>query len=143
MTFDATPGPEITSISPQSASPVQKTDLVITGSGFKQGDEDDTWYQCIMIGRDDDHTSYKLDVLPGSVSDTSMTCILSGGVQATYDIFVRKIISDPATSPFLGYLSNSSALTVQYQLDITLISPSSGSTAGGTLLTLSGVNFAT
>ena len=56
-------------------------------------------------------------------SVTSKTCILSGGVQATYDIFVRKIISDPATSPFLGYLSNSSALTVQYQLDITLISP--------------------
>ena len=61
-----------------------------------------------MIGRDAAHTSYTLDVLPGSVTDTSMTCILSGGVQATYDIFVRKIKKD-GTSTFLGYLSNSSS----------------------------------
>ena len=33
-----------------------------------------------MIGRNGDHTSYTLDVLPGSVTNTEMTCILSGGV---------------------------------------------------------------
>lgn len=82
-----------------------------------------------------DNLRYELNIL--QINNTSIRAKLPGGLPGVFNVIVKKTdVGDsvPATPE---------AATFTYEVVVTSISPSTGSIAGGTILTVSGRNFAT
>ncbi|XP_075907773.1 fibrocystin-L-like [Nelusetta ayraudi] len=122
-TFEWSEGstPVVTGISPSQGSNGLGTLLVVTGTGF--GHENAS----IHVGDSECHVE--------QVSNTSQVCRLGSASAGTYPVMVR--------FPSLGNArySGGSMLYFTYQLIVSSFSPLSGSTAGGTLLTVKGFGF--
>lgn len=130
FTYTSTGVHRVTSISPDSASPVEKGTLTITGTGFG------TDKSLIQVFLDEEVSAgqrtpkYELFVL--SVTDTEVKATLSGGVVG--DFYVRVFHKT------LGNNLDNTKL-FRYLIEITDIQPTSGSTKGGQTLTITGRHF--
>ena len=115
--------PSITTVSPDSVNPVLQTDITITGTNFDASSAQTSVY----LGNS---TNNKVqECLVTDSNTTQITCKLLGAPTGTYDFYVQ-------TSQGYTNSVNFAVKTV-----ITSISPTSGSLAGGTLLTISGEAF--
>lgn len=124
--------PKVSSLSPSNSSPVQKKDLVITGTGFSSDASD---FKVWLIPDDASGTTYECNVV--SSNSTSITCRLSGGKKGDYRVKVHmegKGYSMPTSTDKDLF---------KYRLTVSSITPSSGSVVGGTVLTITGTNFST
>jgi hypothetical protein len=127
-------GPEITDISPRSASPVIKQKMTITGSGFGT---DRTALRCYLSNTTHNRV-YEMKVL--EATDTQLIVGIPGGLPGTFLVSVSLTGFGDAT---IGADVNSApANQFKYELDITSVTPKTGSYYGGTLLTIDGLNFA-
>ena len=115
--------PTISSVSPNNVNPVLQTDITITGTNF-----DATSAQTSVYLKTASNNK-AAECLTVSSTSTQIVCKLLGAPTGTYSIYAQ-------TSQ--GY-SNSQSFTVQTV--ITSVSPTSGSVAGGTLLTITGGTF--
>ena len=118
--------PTISSITPNSVNPVLQTDITIVGTDF-----DSNTAQTKVILRNTADSSKTSECLVYGSTTTQITCKLLGAPTGTYNFFVQ-------TSK--GH-SNTQSFTVQTV--ITGVSPSTGSLAGGTILTIQGGAFST
>lgn len=119
--------PIINSISLNSSSPVQKAEIKIQGTGFGDSLEK---IKVFLDGRD---IIYELSAV--SIINGEILAILGGGKAGKYK--VRVVISDIGSSKGLSEDIN----TFYYELVILGIRPNRGSVLGGTLLTITGINF--
>ena len=128
--YDLSITPKIDSLSPDSASPMLKNDLVINGSEFGS---DTSMFSVSIKSKEADGDEYLCNVTSGS--DSSVTCRLSGGKKGKYSVKLHK--------KGVGYsIPNTvDADAFAYSTTVTSISPKFGSTEGGTLLTITGTNF--
>ncbi|CAL8298854.1 unnamed protein product [Lota lota] len=112
--------PVVTEISPSQGSNGLETRVTVTGSGF--GGQNAS----IMIG------DAKCEVQ--EVTSTTQVCSVGSAPAGTYPVWV--------TFPSLGWARyQGDVLNFTYLLNVSSISPLSGSVAGGTLLTVSGYGF--
>ncbi|KAK7898488.1 hypothetical protein WMY93_019341 [Mugilogobius chulae] len=113
--------PVLTGISPSQGSDGLGTLLTVTGTGFANENAE------IMVG------GAKCNV--ESVTDTTQVCRLGRSVAGTFPVSV--------TFPSLGNAQHSGddVLFFTYQLIVSSFSPTAGSLAGGTLLTIKGFGF--
>ena len=122
--------PEVTSLSVTSANPGVKTAITITGSRFGTNK---AVVSVNLKNQDSSKTSYGLKVL--SVADTEIKAFLPGSDgEGNFDVVVT--VSGVGTS-----VSTGSGDDFKYEFKISSISPTTGSPNGGTLVTLTGVNF--
>ena len=88
-----------------------------------------------LVNVDPTGPSYPLSIL--SATATQLQLIASGGKVGTFNIVVDK-------ANFGAYSSTSGSFyQFSYEFKMTGVSPTTGSTEGGTILTITGVNFAT
>ena len=130
--FQDSATPKITSLSPNTSSPVLKKDLTINGTGFSS---DKSAFKVLLKPEDPTGKEYECNTV--SSTDTSITCRLSGGQTGSYRVKVHmtgKGFSMPATTD---------ADLFKYSLTVTSVSPLIGSGGGGTILTITGTNFST
>ena len=73
--------PTITSLSKQTASPMIKSNVVVSGSGFGS---DKQKLRCILQNIDDESIYLELNVY--SAVDNEVMCIIGGGVQGNYEL---------------------------------------------------------
>jgi hypothetical protein len=132
FSYEDSATPKITSLTPNNSSPVLKKDLVINGTGFSADPSDFTvWLKPEEV----DGKEYECNTVSSTTS--SITCRLSGGMKGGYRIKVHmkgKGYSMPASGD---------ADLFHYRTTVTSITPNSGSTNGGTVLTITGTNFST
>lgn len=128
-TSGSSSAPIISSISPNSLNPGLKKVMTITGSGFGIDASVVSVYLTNSTGK-----IYTLKVL--SLSDTTIKVGLSGGLPGTFTVQVSLASSSGDSVP-----ATIGADQFSYVVKITSISPTTGSYYGGTLLTLTGVNF--
>lgn len=69
------------------------------------------------------------------LNDTSLTVILSGGVAGDFKVSVVRAGYGKAVP------TNSTTNDFSYKIEVSGVTPNTGSIAGGTVLTISGVNF--
>ena len=115
--------PKISNISPNRANPVLQTDIVITGTNF---DTSAAQTKVLLRNRAD---STQTECLVASSSATQIKCKLLGAPTGNYSLTAQ-------TS--LGYTQ---AVNFEVSTIITSISPSNGSMAGGTIITIQGGTF--
>lgn len=120
--------PTISSLSPSSSNPAIKGALQITGNGFGSSASGVKVFLSNSTGK-----VYQLKVL--SLNNTHIKAGLPGGNAGNYKVEVNV----PSTGDSI--VSSAGANNFAYELKITSISPSTGSFYGGTLLTITGVNF--
>lgn len=121
--------PRLNSLSISSASPVLKTDIVITGTTFGT----DKSKVRVFLDSATKREVYELGVV--SVTDTTVNAVLGGGHVGQY--FVRVAVDGLGSS--IPEPSNSNAFS--YIIKVISVSPVVGSTMGGTELTITGENF--
>ena len=128
--------PTISGLSMSSASPVVKQDLVITGTGFGT---DRNKITVMIRPKVPSATLYDIECYTNNtvVTDTSITCNLSGGRSGAYYVQVSKEDEGYAKE------SSSGVADFNYEIKISSVSPTSGSLEAGTILTITGKNFAT
>ena len=124
--------PKITSLTPDNSSPVLKKDLVINGTGF---DSDSSRFTVWLKPEEADGKEYECNTV--SSTSTQITCRLSGGKKGSYQIKVHM--------NGVGYSmpASSNSNVFKYRSTVSSISPTTGSKAGGTVLTITGTNFST
>tara|TARA_R110002072_G_scaffold276051_1_gene437383 strand:- start:111990 stop:116984 length:4995 start_codon:yes stop_codon:yes gene_type:complete len=112
--------PSVASVSPSNGLNTGGYSLSITGTGF-------TFGATVQIGTTDcPNVSY--------INSNQITCNVNSGTVGTYDVTV--------TNPDNQEMILANAFTYRYPTpNITSVSPTSGSTLGGTTLTLTGVAF--
>lgn len=115
----------ISSISPTSASPVLKGDIVITGATFG------TVVSDVQVFLDFKNGSIAYELFVTACSDTQITATLSGGKVGNYT--VRVVKKDIGNS--IG------DLPFKYIIELSSISPTKGSKYGGQILTINGSHF--
>ena len=122
--------PKIHSLSPNSSSPMLKNDLVIQGENFGS---DLSLFRVWLKPRVEDGKEYECN--PTQAQTGEITCRLSGGKKGEYDIKVHK--------KGVGYSipKQEGNQHFMYETSVTSILPTSGSTEGGTVLTIQGTNF--
>ena len=120
-----TTAPTITAISPDSSSPVVKTTLEITGTGFGTDSNALSVYLKNATG-----LVYELKVL--EATDNLVKVGLSGGLPGSFDVELKKTGSGFATS------TPATANNFNYEILINDVQPVSGSPHGGTLVTITG-----
>ena len=129
FTFTSSGIPVISSLDISSSSPSQKRDIIITGTNFGT---DKKQFGCFM-----DTTTlfpaYTLDIIDSTA--TKITCRLKGGKIGTYTMRISK--NGIGSSGVISANVN----VFKYELNVSSISPNVGSKAGGTILTITGVNF--
>jgi hypothetical protein len=131
-TYDSALTPTITALSPNSASPVLKSDLVISASNIGLNSSD---LEVSLIGAKADNTPIILPCTVNSVDATGLTCRLGGGPSGTYRVLItRKNIGDSLSDPV-------DANIFKYTITVTSINYTSGSKAGGQIITITGTNF--
>ncbi|KAL5019598.1 hypothetical protein ScPMuIL_002490 [Solemya velum] len=114
--------PNLIGISPNSGSSYRHTEVVITGDGF---------------GEEEDNISVVIGEVPCQVTSVKVTeikCLVGDSTLGIYDVQV--LIQGKGRS-----LQPNPQLSFQYIADITQITPSTGKTAGGESLTVSGHGF--
>ena len=114
------PAPTVTAISPASGTTTGGTMVTITGTGFLPG----------------------ATVRLGSIAAAYVTIVSSTSIMATTSVEAAGTVNVIVTNPGgqSGTLSNGFTY-VNLTPTVTAISPASGTTAGGTLVTLTGTNF--
>ena len=117
---NSAPAPTVTAISPTSGSTSGGTSVTITGTGFSSG-------ATVSIGGT---AATNVTV----VSSTSITATTAAHAAGTVNVVVTNTDSQSDTLSS-GYTYSASAPTV------TAISPTSGSTSGGTSVTITGTGF--
>ncbi|XP_067676837.1 fibrocystin-L-like isoform X2 [Haliotis asinina] len=119
--FEWTPAatPTVTAISPANGTLALSTVLTITGTGFSTTAENNT----VMIGG--------VACVVSAATATQITCSVGNGPTGSY---VVKVNVD-------GKGTANSAEQFEYESSVTGISPTTGSLAGGTSLTLAGYGF--
>jgi hypothetical protein len=118
--------PAITSVSPSSGPTTGGTTITIRGTGFAPS-------STVLIGQG--HNASALIATIQTRTLTKITAITPPGARGTWHVFVRTNAGlSPGTSADLYSY-------VQPRPTITLVSPSSGSTAGGTTITIDGTGF--
>lgn len=110
----------ITSINPNKASTIARTTVTITGAGFTSFLEVNVK---VFIGT--------IECSVASITSTEITCDVDGGPPGTYQIYV--LFEE------YGYASGSPSFV--FEFEILSISPTNGSTKGGTILTITGAGF--
>jgi len=115
------PAPTVTSVSPTAGALAGGTSLSITGTGFLAG-------ATSAVGG-------TACTSPNVLSSTSLSCMLPSKSAGTYAVTVTN------TDAQTGTLSN--AYTYQAAPTVSSVSPTSGSTAGGDALTITGTGFIT
>ncbi len=120
--FPVPAGPAITAISPTSGSTAGGTSVTITGTGF-------TGATGVTIGGG---AATGVTV----VSDTSITCTTPAGSAGTASVIVTTPGGANAANALFTYVAPAPAAPT-----VTGISPNSGSTAGGTSVTITGTGF--
>ena len=140
FTYTASGVPTYTTSSPASANPTLQTTLSIDGSfGASPTASDFTVYLDALDSAGTTVTQYgAYQCYVNSVTSTTLECILAGGIASPTLYNVRIIVSGIGAA-----IGTSGYPKFQFLVQVTSISPSSGSMAGGTLLTISGVNFPT
>lgn len=126
FSYDPSLTPTISSLSRTSASPILKTTLTITGSGF--GSQANTK---VFLSQNGVHV-YELSLI--SVSSTEIVCILGGGKSGNYDVTV--------VDSTVGGSVSTAASSFEYRIFVDSLSISSGASSGGYSLTISGRNLA-
>lgn len=124
--YSAASAPTITSLSPNSSSPILKSTLTITGSNF--GSQANTKVYLSQEGSN----VYELGLI--SVSSTEITCILGGGLSGEYNVVV--------VDSSVGASLVSAATAFEYRIFVDSLSISTGSSAGGYEMTITGRNLA-
>ncbi|KAG5842965.1 hypothetical protein ANANG_G00183390 [Anguilla anguilla] len=119
--WSAAKTPVVTGVSPAQGSYALDTVLTITGSGFNS--ENAT----VLIG------DVKCSVL--QINNSSLTCRVGGASAGTVPVSVS------LTGLGHAHYSQEAGFNFTNQLGVVSISPSSGSTAGGALLTVTGYGF--
>jgi hypothetical protein len=115
--FSYYPAPTVTSISPTAGPLAGGTAITITGTGFRSG-------ATVSVGG--------VPITVGSVGSTSITGTTAANSAGSYSAVVTNTDSQSGTG---GSFSHRPVPTV------TSISPTSGTTAGGTTVTITGTNF--
>jgi hypothetical protein len=123
FTYNAATGPSVTSVSPTSGSTAGGTVVTVNGSGFMAA------------------SAVKFGTVAASaftvLSDTQLVATAPAQASGTVDITVTTPTSTSSTGSADHFTyNNASAPTV------TSVTPSSGTTAGGTLVTIFGTNLA-
>ena len=132
FSYDLSITPTITELSPRDASPVLKTNLEISGRNFGT-DAQKVSVMLVSTSNDDmTHVCHTTEV-----NDSLIKCRLGGGKTGEYS--VRVFVDGIGYSMGDGDGSELFSLIVE----VHSISPTSGSVAGGTVLTLTGKNFST
>jgi hypothetical protein len=134
-TYTTDTPPTITAIDITSASPALKTTVTLTGTNF---DTDKSLISARIVNSDSTKPSYPVSIF--SSTATKIVLVMSGGKQGTYSLFVDKSGIGGYTYDVSG---TTTAIQFEYKFVMTGVSPLSGSTEGGTILTITGVNFAT
>ena len=116
----STPSLTVTSISPSSGSTVGGTAVTITGTNFVTG----------------------ATVTFGSVAATNVVVVSSTTITATTPAGSAGATTVTVTNPSGLSGSSGSAFTYLAPPTVSSVSPNSGSTAGGTAVTITGTNFA-
>ena len=129
ITYDPSYTPNIASITPNSASPAQKTDVVITGSGFGV----DKTKVRVFLDTEKVNGVYEISVQ--EVTNTQIKAILGGGKSGAYFLRVELVGMGASIASFSG--SNS----FKYEITITKVSVKEGSREGGTVIGIDGTNF--
>ena len=121
-TFSAVsaPVPTVSSVSPNSGSTVGGTAVTITGTNFAAG----------------------ATVTFGSAAATGVTVVNGTTITATTPVGSAGGVTVTVTNPGGQSGSLASAFTYLAQPTVSSVSPNSGSTAGGTAVTITGTNFA-
>lgn len=116
------------SIYPQSASPVLKAVMTITGTGFGSNVSSITVFLANSTGK-----VYQMRVL--SVNSTTITCGIPGGLPGAFDVKVA-IDGQGDIEP-----ANPAVDDFVYELVVSSVTPATVSYYGGTLVTITGKNF--
>jgi hypothetical protein len=124
----STTAPTISSLSPSSSNPALKGALTITGNRFGTNSAAVKVFLSNATGK-----IYPLKVL--SINNTEIKVGLPGGNAGSYKVEVNVASIGDSLATTAG------ANDFTYELKINSISPSTGSFYGGTLLTITGVNF--
>lgn len=119
--------PAITSLSKTSSSPILKSTLTITGTGFGTSGTTKVYLAQNGVRR------YELNTI--SVSSTSIQVVLGGGKTGDYDV----VVVDSAN----GMSLPSANSRFSYKIVVTSLSATSGHIGGGYDITINGLNFAT
>jgi hypothetical protein len=123
--------PIVSGLSIQSASPILKQNIVVTGSNF---DSDALNMRVFLYFASNLTQKYELGIL--SVADsTSMTVVLGGG--RTGDYYLRVLVNGK------GMSAPTDANKLSYEIVVNSVSPTTGSIGGGYMMTINGANFAT
>lgn len=124
--------PTIIALTPASASPVLKNNLVITASGLGTQLADLT---ISLHGQKKDGSKFELPCNPLSLSDTDVTCRLGGGPSGNYKVAIMR------TNVGLSIATPETANNFSYSITVSEITPKTGSKAGGQRITITGTNF--
>ena len=123
--------PTITAATPSSANPGVKQKMTITGTNFGSSKSDLT---VTLRNTTTNEVKYNMRVLSVSAGGDSIVAGLPGGVAGTFQLVVFVAGKGNSFSP-----NGSDMFT--YEVNVTSISPTSGNFYGGTLLTVTGINF--
>lgn len=121
--------PKIYSISPASSNPTRKTKIVINGTGFGS---DKSVVSVHLVN--ETSKVYELKIL--TVNNSCIQAGLSGGLPGNYTLEVILTNGQGQAQPTVAGADH-----FTYEFAITSVSPQTGSFYGGTLLTLTGINF--
>jgi hypothetical protein len=134
--FTYVPAPTVTAVSPTSGPPTGGTDVTVTGTNFQPGAE-------VLFGPGDGSTASNLqsDTAATPVSESSSTSILvtaPAGIPGATNVVVLNPDGQYGvlTSSDAGHFSYSGSAPT-----VSSISPSSGSSLGGTPITITGTGF--
>ena len=135
FSYSASKTPTVVSMSPSSASPVIKQDLTITGTNFGTSASDLT---VTLVSPLDSDFNLPCNVVDSPApTNTQLTCRLGGGSSGEFNVQVNRS----------GYGASVAASTdsdkFEFIIEITNVSPRSGSIQGGTIVTITGNNFST
>lgn len=126
FTYSDVNAANISDVSPAVASPVRKQDLYINGTNFGTNCSE---LEVVLTRETPTFTQYPLNIL--SCNDTTIVVRLGGGRSGKYRVEVMK----KGVGKALG------KIFFEYKISFYGVSPSSGSTKGGTELTITGDNF--
>lgn len=121
------PAPTITSVSPTSGTTAGGTAIVITGTGFASG-------ATVTIGA--------VSAIVGTVTSTTITVTTPTGTAGAKDIVVTNTDSQTATGRGL-FTYVAPVAPPAPAPTVTSVSPTTGSTDGGTVILITGTGFAT
>jgi hypothetical protein len=130
--IDPSNAPTIISLSPSSANPGIKGVLEINGYNFGTNISSIKVFLSNSTGK-----VYQLSVL--TITNTSIKVGLSGGLPGTFTVQVN----DVARGDSIPANATDGSDRFTYKVSVISVSPTTGSINGGTLLTISGENFAT